>query len=239
MQGAGRNIQKVSPTCIQAAAITGLMLLGMPSCGADGSVAPDVPLKSTQSRVEQSTVPIVGHADSHAKIAGSESLDTGKASEATKAASVGHKPAKNHAKTTLQGVNHDKSGSKAIKAVAKTFDMDVLIERLKKTDAIGMFSKLALRSDALDLMDMIKAYHKNIAKYSLKDLHARFNGLMLKVLALLDDDPGLSRDISLARENIWKSLLTPSHDKATRNIRRGDQSERRASAGIAVQEVKA
>jgi len=239
MQGACRNIQRVFPTCIQAAAITGLMLLGMPSCGADGSVAPDAPLKSTQNRVEQITVPIVGHAGSPAKITESESLDTGKASEATKAASVEHKPAKDDTKVTRQGVNHDKSGSEAIKAAAKTFDMDVLIERLKKTDAIGMFSKLALRSDALDLMDMIKAYRKDMAKYSLKDLHARFNGLMLKVLALLDDDPGLSRDISLARENIWKSLLTPSHNKATRSILPGDQSERRASAGIAVQEVKA
>jgi len=91
---------------------------------------------------------------------------------------------------------------------AEPFDMNVLIERLKKTDAIGMFTKLALRSDALDIMDMIKAYNRHIARYSLKELRARFNGLVLKVLALLDDDPMLSRDISLAREKIWKSLLT-------------------------------
>jgi len=90
----------------------------------------------------------------------------------------------------------------------KTFDMNMLIERLKKTDAIGMFTKLAIRSDALDIIDMIKAYNKHMARYSLQELRARFNGLVLKVLALLDNDPQLSRDISLAREDIWRSLLT-------------------------------
>jgi len=99
------------------------------------------------------------------------------------------------------------STPKAVKPVAKTFGMDGLIERLKKTDAIGMFTKLTLRSDALDLMKMVKAYNKRMVRYSLQELRARFNGLMLKVLALLDDDPGLSRDINLAREDIWKSLL--------------------------------
>ncbi len=96
---------------------------------------------------------------------------------------------------------------KAVKPVAKTFNMDMLIERLKKTNALGMFTKLALRSDALDIMGMVKAYNKHRAKYSLKELRARFNGLVLKVLVLLDDDPGLARDISLAQEDIWKSLL--------------------------------
>jgi len=100
------------------------------------------------------------------------------------------------------------STPKAVKPVAKTFNMDMLIERLKKTNALGMFTKLALRSDALDIMDMVKAYNKQKASYSVKKLRARFDGLVLKVLALLDDDPGLSRDISLAREDIWKSLLT-------------------------------
>ncbi|MDQ6959852.1 MAG: hypothetical protein Q9M27_02395, partial [Mariprofundaceae bacterium] len=91
--------------------------------------------------------------------------------------------------------------------VTKTFDMNMLIGRLKKTDAIGMFTKLVLRSDALDIMDMIKAYNRHVTRYSLKDLRAQFDGLVLKVLALLNDDPKLARDISLARENIWKNLL--------------------------------
>jgi hypothetical protein len=90
---------------------------------------------------------------------------------------------------------------------AKPFSMDELIERLKQSDAIGFLTKLALRSDALDLVDMVKAYKRHTAPYSLSQLHARFNGLLLKVLALLNDDPHLSRDISMARDEIWKNLM--------------------------------
>jgi len=109
--------------------------------------------------------------------------------------------------TQIEPAQTNTSIPKTVKHVAKTFNMDMLIERLKKTNALGMFTKLALRSDALDIMDMVKAYNKHRAKYSVKKLRARFDGLVLKVLALLNDDPGLSRDISLAREDIWKSLL--------------------------------
>jgi len=87
------------------------------------------------------------------------------------------------------------------------FDMDVLISRLKKSDAIGMFTKLALRSDALDSMGLVKAWRRHVSKLTLEEVRSRYNGLLLKVLALLDDDPALSRDISLARESIWKSLM--------------------------------
>ena len=62
-------------------------------------------------------------------------------------------------------------------------------------------------------MDMIKAYRQHLTRYSLQELHARFNGLLLKVLALLDDDPELARDISLARDNIWNSLLSEQEVK--------------------------
>ncbi|HKJ83518.1 MAG TPA: hypothetical protein VJ961_05825 [Mariprofundaceae bacterium] len=99
------------------------------------------------------------------------------------------------------------AGTAAVEAESKSFSMDELIERLKKSDAIGFLTKLTLRSDAVDLVDMVKAYKRDASRYSLADLHARFNGLLLKVLALLNDDPKLSKDISMAREDIWKSLM--------------------------------
>ena len=92
-------------------------------------------------------------------------------------------------------------------ADAGGFDMKALIARLKATPAIGFFSKLAIRSEALDLLDMVKAYRRHAAAYSLQELRARFDGLVLKILALLDGDPKLARDIYLARERIWKSLM--------------------------------
>jgi len=92
-------------------------------------------------------------------------------------------------------------------ATKKHFDMDALIERIKHSHAIGMFTKLALRSDALDMVDLIRAYRQKANRMSLDEVRARFDGLFLKVLALLDDDPVLSREINMSREGIWKSLL--------------------------------
>ncbi|MDX8392816.1 MAG: hypothetical protein R8K53_09695 [Mariprofundaceae bacterium] len=88
-----------------------------------------------------------------------------------------------------------------------TFDMDVLIKRVKKTDAIGVFSKLALRSDALDLIGLVKAWQRHVKHLTLDEVRSQYDGLLLKILALLNDDPVLSHDINLAREKIWQSLL--------------------------------
>jgi len=203
MKYIGRNVRTVLPLCVQAAVITGLMLLGIPSGVADGSVTPDARPESAQTNILTS-----GHVDRHADATGDKSVKAGKSEETGKAGGMNHQTAPGRAGISRQGADHGKSTPKVVKPVVKTFDMSVLIERLKKTDAIGMFTKLALRSDALDMMDMITAYNKHMARYSLKELRARFDGLLLKVMALLDDDPGLSKDISLAREEIWKSLLT-------------------------------
>lgn len=108
---------------------------------------------------------------------------------------------------TPAGPADTKDKVQAEEAQPKSFSMNELIERLKKSDAIGFLTKLTLRSDALDLVDMVKAYKRHTAPYSLSQLHARFNGLLLKVLALLNDDPRLSKDISMARDEIWKNLL--------------------------------
>jgi len=202
MKCIGKNMRAVFFMCIQGVVITALMLLRMPSGVADGSATPDVPLKS-----EQISVSTPSHMASHTKITNDQSIHIGKSGKMPKADNVDDKSMKKHVSLPLPSDNHGESIPKVVQPIIKAFDMHVLIERLKKTDAIGMFTKLALRSDALDLTDMVNAYHKHMAGYTLKELHARFNGLLLKVLALLDDDPGLARDISLAHENIWKSLL--------------------------------
>lgn len=92
-------------------------------------------------------------------------------------------------------------------AGAHPFDMDMLIERLKKTNAIGLLTKLAIRSDAMDIIDRVKRAHAKNSDKEFNELRARFEGLLLKVLALLEDDPELGHDIYLAREQIWQSLL--------------------------------
>jgi len=83
-----------------------------------------------------------------------------------------------------------------------------LKERLKNTDAIGFFTKLAIRNDIVDLMDEIKQYRKkSMLKAKMKEIRASFDGLLLKIIALLEEDPNLSRDLYVGRESIWESLL--------------------------------
>jgi len=92
------------------------------------------------------------------------------------------------------------------------FDMDALIERLKKTHAIGFFTKLAIRNDVMDFSNLVREYRKkSMLDAKIKDVRARFEGLFLKIVALLEKDPDLSRYLYLSRENIWKNLL---EDKA-------------------------
>jgi len=87
-------------------------------------------------------------------------------------------------------------------------DYKELEERLKNTDAIGFFTKLAIRNDIIDLVDKIKQYRKkSMLKAKMKEIRARFDGLLLKIIALLEEDPDLSRDLYVGRESIWESLL--------------------------------
>ena len=86
--------------------------------------------------------------------------------------------------------------------------MEELVERLKETEAIGVFTKLAIRSDVLDFKESINTYRKKKKLESyIGHLRERFDGLLLKILALLERDPPLSRDIQHARESIWRSFL--------------------------------
>ncbi|MDQ7011358.1 MAG: hypothetical protein Q9M29_06005 [Mariprofundaceae bacterium] len=99
-------------------------------------------------------------------------------------------------------------GSRDVATVSAPLDMDMLVERLKQTRAIGFFTKLAIRNDVMDLIVLIDNYRKkSVLESKLNDVRARFEGLFLKIVALLENDPDLSRDIYLAREKIWKSLL--------------------------------
>ena len=91
---------------------------------------------------------------------------------------------------------------------SKAFDLDMLTERLKQTSAIGVFTKLAINSDATDLIDAVKKYRQlAVLQTKLAEVRSRFDGLVIKILALLEDDPQLARDIYVAREQIWSNLL--------------------------------
>lgn len=87
-------------------------------------------------------------------------------------------------------------------------NVQVLEDRLKHTRAIGIFTKLAIRNDILDLVEEIATYRKQAQlQQRLKEIRSSFDGLVLKIMALLEDDPALSRDLYTNRELLWNSLL--------------------------------
>ena len=118
-------------------------------------------------------------------------------------------------------------------------NMQELIDRLKRTPAMGVFTKLALRSDALDLIELVRDWRAHRRRCSVKEIRARFDGLLLKVLALLDDDPALARDISRAREDIWRSLLRQGERRAARSQTRLGTGRAMAWMSAGSKEVKA
>jgi len=89
-----------------------------------------------------------------------------------------------------------------------TLSMHELIQKLKDTDAIGFFTKLAIRSDVLDFQSYVKKMKKkHKIESEMPQIRAKFKGLMLKIMALLEKDPDLSKKIYLARYSILKTLL--------------------------------
>jgi hypothetical protein len=95
----------------------------------------------------------------------------------------------------------------ASKPAPPPLDLKALESRLKETDAIGVMTKLTLKSQVDELLDRFRAYHEGRAKSQVTELRQPYDTLMLKVLALLQDkDPPLADAIAASREAIWTIL---------------------------------
>ncbi len=91
-----------------------------------------------------------------------------------------------------------------------TLDLDALEQRLKNTDAIGVFTKIALKNQVDDLLKRFKAYHQSDGKTALSQLRQSYDQLLLKVNDVLrNDDPSLASEIMGSREAIWGVLSDP------------------------------
>ncbi len=93
---------------------------------------------------------------------------------------------------------------------AATLDFTSLVARLRATKAIGLLTKLSVKNQSDDLLEKFRAYHKRQGTKSIVELHSAYDGLMLKLLALLQDgDPPLATDIDRSRAAIWDILADP------------------------------
>lgn len=85
-----------------------------------------------------------------------------------------------------------------------------LEQRLKDTDAVGVFTKLALKNQIDDLLGLIRAHHEGRGKSTLAQLRQIYDQLLLKVHDLLKKgDPPLASAIMNSRESIWIVLTDP------------------------------
>ena len=86
-------------------------------------------------------------------------------------------------------------------------DVAALKSRLRETNAIGVFTKLALKNQVDDLLEQFRAHHQSGQKSNVDSLRQPYNMLVVKVLSLVQDsDPSLARTISGSREAIWAIL---------------------------------
>jgi hypothetical protein len=93
---------------------------------------------------------------------------------------------------------------------ADTLDVTSLLARLRKTKAINLRTKLAVKNESDDLMERFRDYHAQHGTATLAELRQSYDSLLLKLYALLEDgDPPLAHDIDRSRAAIWAILTDP------------------------------
>ncbi len=88
--------------------------------------------------------------------------------------------------------------------------LTALEQRLKDTDAIGVFTKIALKNQVDDLLARFRAHYEGGGNTTLAQLRQLYDQLLLKAHGLLKDgDPALASAIMSSREAIWGVLTDP------------------------------
>jgi hypothetical protein len=83
-------------------------------------------------------------------------------------------------------------------------DVDALKTRLRDTDAIGLFTKIALKNQVDDLLEQFREQHIDGQSNGVAALREPYDLLVLKVLALIqDDDPTLAHTVAASRAR-WR-----------------------------------
>lgn len=130
-------------------------------------------------------------------------------------ASAGQPPAKERAKkadaaAAIEPARKPEIPPVAVRKPEPPLDVAALKARLRDTNAIGVFTKLALKNQVDDLLQQFRAHYLSGQKPGVAALRQSYDMLVLKVLALIQDgDPSLARTIAGSREAIWGILADP------------------------------
>jgi hypothetical protein len=103
----------------------------------------------------------------------------------------------------------------ATPAAAETLDFTSLMTRLRKTKAINLRTKLAVKNESDDLLEQFRAYHARRDAATLAELRRSYDSLFRKVYSLLQDaDPPLALEIDRSHGVIWEILKNPTTFRA-------------------------
>ena len=101
-------------------------------------------------------------------------------------------------------------------------DLEGLINRLKKSRAVGMMTKIKLNGQINTLLDKFKVYHAGKSPYSIEQLREQFDLLYLKVVSLIQDkDTDLHKQLCFSWDLIWDQLHDPELFKKVSAYQRG------------------
>jgi hypothetical protein len=90
-------------------------------------------------------------------------------------------------------------------------DLNALIQQLRDTHAIGIFTKLSLKNQVDDLLSEFRTFYQGDSQFTLAELRRDYEVLLLKVVSVLQDgDPSLAQKVNASREAIWGVLSDPT-----------------------------
>jgi hypothetical protein len=96
-------------------------------------------------------------------------------------------------------------------ASVAALDFSSLVTRLRKTKAINLRTKVAVKNESDDLLELARAYHARTGTTTLADLRRSYDALFQELHTLLEEaDPPLAHDIDRSRAAIWEILMDAS-----------------------------
>ncbi len=88
--------------------------------------------------------------------------------------------------------------------------LEALADRLRATDGIGIFRKLAIKNKVDELARRFGYYHQGHRMADLGELRARFEALRSTiVMALKSGDPALAKDVARSGQTLWLAFCDP------------------------------
>ena len=90
-------------------------------------------------------------------------------------------------------------------------DLNALIQQLRDTHAIGIFTKLSLKNQVDDLLSEFRTFYRGESQFTLAQLRQDYEVLLLKVVSVLQDgDLSLAQQVNASRQAIWDVLSDPT-----------------------------